>query len=56
MLAGMRKETVLAAVFLGRLVKYTAFGWVATSGSNVAVASGSSPPQIADTPEAKKTR
>lgn len=30
LLAGMRKEAILSAVFLGRLVKYTVFGWVAT--------------------------
>ena len=30
MLTGMQKEAILSAVFLGRLVKYTVFGWVAT--------------------------
>ena len=56
MLAGMRKETVLAAVFLGRLVKYTVFGWLATSGSNVLSRLGVKSAAVADTPEAKKTR
>ena len=56
MLAGMRKETVLAAVFPGRLVKYTVFGWLATSGSNVLSRLGVKSAAVADTPEAKKTR
>lgn len=30
MLTGMSREAILSAVFIGRLVKYTVFGWVAT--------------------------
>jgi membrane protein YqaA with SNARE-associated domain len=30
-LAGMKKRALLSALFLGRLTKYLAFGWVATT-------------------------
>lgn len=59
LLTGMRKETVLAAVFLGRLVKYTVFGWIATSGSDALRRIGVKSDAVADAPdapEAKKTR